>query len=83
MQSQPPPKKLLDQVQDTLRRKHYSFRTEQAYVDWIKRFILFHDKRHPNEMGSAEIEAFLTHLAVDEPVAASTWRVCTMAPACA
>lgn len=72
MQSRPPPKKLLDQVRDTLRRKHYSFRTEQAYVDWIKRFILFHDKRHPNEMGSAEIEAFLTHLAVDEHVAAST-----------
>jgi integron integrase len=71
-QALPPPRKLLDQVRDTLRRKHYSLRTEQAYVDWIKRFILFHDKRHPNEMGSAEIEAFLTHLAVDEDVAAST-----------
>ena len=72
MQSQPPPKKLLDQVRETLRLKHYSYRTEQAYVDWIKRFILFHKKRHPNEMGSAEIEAFLTHLAVDANVAAST-----------
>lgn len=72
MQSQPPPKKLLDQARDTLRRKHYSFRTEQAYVDWIKRFILFHDKRYPNEMSSAEIEAFLTHLVVDEHVAAAT-----------
>ncbi len=71
-QALPPPKKLLDQVQETLRRKHYSLRTERAYVDWIKRFILFHDKRHPAEMGSAEIAAFLTHLAVDEHVAAST-----------
>ncbi len=71
-QALPPSKKLLDQVRETLRRKHYSLRTERAYVDWIKRFILFHDKRHPAEMGSAEIAAFLTHLAVDEHVAAST-----------
>jgi len=66
------PKKLLDQVRDAIRVKHYSLRTEQAYVSWIKRYILFHNKRHPKEMGSAEIEAFLTHLAVDQNVAAST-----------
>ena len=66
------PKKLLDQVRDAIRVKHYSLRTEQAYVSWIKRYILFHNKRHAKEMGSAEIEAFLTHLAVDQNVAAST-----------
>jgi len=66
------PKKLLDQVRDDLRLKHYSLRTEEAYVSWIKRYILFHDKRHPAEMGAPEIEAFLTHLAVDQKVAAST-----------
>lgn len=71
-QSQPQPKKLLDQVREAIRLKHYSYRTEQTYVDWIKRFILFHNKRHPAEMGAAEIEAFLTHLAVNEKVAAST-----------
>jgi len=71
MQNQPK-KKLLDQVRDVIRLKHYSIRTERAYVDWIRRFILFHDKRHPREMGSAEIEAFLTHLAVERQVAAST-----------
>jgi len=51
---------------------HYSIRTEEAYVDWVKRFILFHNKWHPREMGSAEIAAFLTHLAVEKRVAAST-----------
>ncbi len=66
------PPKLLDQVRYALRRKHYSYRTEQAYVHWIKRFILLHHKRHPKEMGIPEIEAFLTHLAVHEKVAAST-----------
>jgi len=66
------PPKLLDRVQYALRRKHYSYRTEQAYIQWIKRFILFHNKRHPKEMGAPEIEAFLTHLAVEEHVAAST-----------
>ena len=69
---QPRPKKLLDQVRDALRLKHYAYRTEQAYVAWIKRYILFYDKRHPAEMGTAEVEAFLTHLAVKEHVAAST-----------
>jgi len=58
------PKKLLDQVRDALRLKQYSIRTEQAYMAWIK--------RHPAEMGAPEVEAFLTHLAVRENVAAST-----------
>ena len=64
--------RLLDQVRDRLRVKHYALRTEQAYVDWIRRFILFHGKRHPAEMGAPEVEAFLTHLAVDRKVSAST-----------
>ena len=64
--------KLLDQVRDKLRVKHYSIRTEQAYTGWIKRYILFHGKRHPKEMGAEEIEAFLTHLAVEGNVSAST-----------
>lgn len=66
------PPKLLDQVRDRIRAKHYSLRTETQYVQWIKRFILFHDKRHPQEMGAAEVEAFLTHLAVVGKVSAST-----------
>lgn len=66
------PPQLLDQVRDKLRVKHYSIRTEQAYVDWIKRYIFFHDKRHPQNMGAQDIEAFLTHLAVAGKVAAST-----------
>ncbi len=65
-------KKLLDRVRDAIRLKHYSIRTETAYVDWIRRYILFHDKRHPKDMGAPEVEAFLTHLAVHEHVAAST-----------
>jgi len=64
--------KLLDQVRDVIRRKHFSIRTEQTYVDWIKRYIFFHGKRHPNEMAEAEITAFLTHLARAGKVAAST-----------
>ena len=64
--------KLLDQVRDTIRRKHFSIRTEQSYVDWIRRFILFHNKRHPREMAEAEVTEFLTHLARDGRVAAST-----------
>ncbi len=59
-------------MRDAIRLKHYSYRTEQSYVQWIRRYILFHNKRHPNEMGVPEIEAFLTHLAVQEHVAAST-----------
>jgi integron integrase len=66
------PKKLLDRVRDVVRMKHYSYRTEETYVYWIRRYILFHNKRHPSEMGKVEIEAFLTHLAVKEQVAAST-----------
>ena len=66
------PKRLLDQVREAIRLRHYSIRTEQAYVTWIKQYIFFHDKRHPKEMGGREIEAFLTHLAVNEHVAAST-----------
>jgi len=69
---EPRPKKFLDQVRDALRLKHYSIRTENSYVAWIRRFILFHNKRHPQEMGTAEVEAFLTYLAVDQNVAAST-----------
>lgn len=67
-----PPPKLLNQVRDRLRVKHYSIRTETQYLQWIRRFIIFHDKRHPREMGATEIEAFLTHLAVEGSVAAST-----------
>lgn len=64
--------KLLDQVRGKIRLKHYSLRTEQTYVDWIKRYILFHGKHHPRDMGASEVEAFLTHLAVARNVAAST-----------
>ncbi|MBI3242352.1 MAG: integron integrase [Chloroflexi bacterium] len=70
---QPPQKKpLLEQMRDALRARHYSIRTETSYVDWAKRFILFHHKRHPETMGAPEINAFLTHLAVEQNVAAST-----------
>jgi len=65
-------KKLLDQVRDVIRLKHYSIRTEETYVMWIRRFILFHKKRHPSEMGEQEISEFLTHLAVKKRVASST-----------
>jgi len=66
------PKKLLEQVSDVIRLKHYSYQTEKSYINWIKRYILFHNKRHSREMGGKEIEEFLTHLAVEENVAAST-----------
>ena len=66
------PKKLLDRVRDILRLKHYSIRTEEAYVGWITRYILFHGKRHPKDMGVPEIEGFLSHLAVEGNVSAST-----------
>lgn len=68
--TQPP--KLLDQVRDKLRVKHYALRTEQSYVDWIKRYIYFHDKTHPKNLGAQDVEAFLTHLAVAGKVSAST-----------
>lgn len=64
--------KLLDQVSNSLRQRNYSYRTEQTYVGWIKRYILFHNKRHPNEMGEKEIEEYLTYLAVERKVAPAT-----------
>lgn len=64
--------RLLDQVRQRIRVKHYSIRTETSYVDWIRRFVIFNDKRHPREMGAPEVEAFLTHLAVQRNVSAST-----------
>ncbi len=64
--------KLLDQVRDVIRRRHYSVRTEQAYIDWIKRFIIYHNKRHPAEMAEEEVAQFLTHLARDRDVAPCT-----------
>ncbi len=64
--------KLLDRVREALRVRHMSLRTEKAYLHWIRRYILFHGKRHPQEMGEEEINAFLTHLAVDGQVSAST-----------
>ena len=66
------PKKLLDQVRETIRLKHYAYSTEKTYVYWAKRFVLHHNKRHPLEMGEKEISEFLTYLAVEENVAAST-----------
>ena len=71
-QTTPESPRLLVRVRDKIRLKHYSIRTEQAYTDWVRRFILFHKKRHPAEMGAAEVEKFLTHLAVEGNVAAST-----------
>ncbi len=65
-------KKLLEQVRDLMRLKHYSIRTERCYCDWIERFIRFHGKKHPAEMGEPEVSAFLTHLAREGRVAAST-----------
>lgn len=65
-------KKLLDQARDHLRAMHYSYRTEETYLDWMRRYILFHQKRHPGEMDVPEIQAFLTHLASERNVAAST-----------
>ena len=66
------PPKLLDRVRYKIRLRHYSLRTEQAYLDWIRRLILFHGKRHPESLGAPDVEAFLTHLAVDRKVAAAT-----------
>lgn len=64
--------KLLDQVRNAIRTKHYSIRTEEAYVRWIKQYIFFHKKRHPADMGEREVSQFLSHLAVNQHVAAST-----------
>ncbi len=68
----PEPPRLLDRVRDAIRVRHYSIRTEDAYVGWAKRFILFHGKKHPSAMGAEEVNAFLTHLAVEGKVSAST-----------
>lgn len=62
----------LEEVRQIMRTQHYAIRTEQSYIEWIKRFILFHGKRHPNEMGEAEVAVFLTHLSVDRNVAPAT-----------
>ena len=67
-----PEPKLLEQVRHRLRIKHYSLRTERSYIAWIRNFILFHHKRHPREMAAAEVEAFLSYLAVDRKVSSST-----------
>ena len=64
--------KLLDRMRVEIRVRHYSIRTEQVYVDWVRRFIIFHNKRHPKEMGAGELRDFLSHLAVDRNVSAST-----------
>ena len=70
-QGKPEPR-LLDQLRAAVRSRHYSIRTEDTYVQWARRFIVYHDKRHPREMGPVEVQAFLSHLAVDRTVAAST-----------
>lgn len=72
MQNQSTKPKLLDQLRDRIRLKHYSRRTEDVYLDWTKRYILYHNKRHPQEMGKKEIEDFLTYLATERNVAAAT-----------
>ncbi|PSB05853.1 integron integrase [filamentous cyanobacterium CCP1] len=73
--SQPQPPRLLDQVRQSIRLKHFSLKTEKSYVYYIRDFILFHSKRHPKEMGVDEIRAYLSHLATDRRVAASTQTV--------
>ena len=70
--SGPPKPKLLDQVREAIRTRHYSPRTEETYVHWIKRFIFFHNKRHPAEMAEAEIARFLSTLATESRVSGST-----------
>ena len=64
--------KLLDQLSGVMRLKHYSLKTEKSYVHWVRRFIFFHNRRHPQEMGAPEIQSFLSYLAVNQHVAAST-----------
>lgn len=68
----PPAQRLLDRVRERIRLKHYSYRTEQQYVGWIRRFILFHGKQHPRDLGAQQVESFLTHLAIERSVAAAT-----------
>jgi integron integrase len=76
-----PQPRLLDQLRDALRRKHYALKSEIAYLNWVRRFILFHHKRHPAELGQAGIEAFLTYLAVQQHVAAATQNQALNVPA--
>ena len=71
-QAAPEKVKLLDQVREVIRLKHYSIRTEESYVGWIRKFILFHGKRHPAEMTEADVRAFLSHLATHDKLTAST-----------
>lgn len=66
--------RLMDEVRGRIRTRHYSLRTKQAYTHWIRRYIYFHGKRHPAEMGAAEMEAFLSSLAVDRQVSASAQK---------
>ena len=70
-----PPPKLLDQVRTVIRVKHFSLSTESAYVGWIRRFILFHNKKHPKEMAETEIREFISDLAVNARISASTQTV--------
>jgi hypothetical protein len=63
---------LLEQVREAARTRHYSIRTEEAYIRWIREYILFFDKRHPSELGAKEVSAFVSHLAVNRNVASST-----------
>src|SRR5699024_7462146 len=64
--------RLLDQVREAIRYRHYSYRTEQVYVEWVRRYVLFHGKRHPAEMAEAEVVEFLTYLATERGVSAAT-----------
>ena len=64
--------RLLDQVRERIRYRHYSIRTEKAYVEWVRQFILFHGKRHPEDMGADEVRRFLAYLAAERNVAAAT-----------
>ena len=68
----PPPRFLLDEVRKAIRLRHFSYRTEKAYVDWIWRFVVFHDKQHPKLLGGAEVGEFLSHLAQERNVSAAT-----------
>lgn len=68
----PNPPRLMDQVREAIRVRHYSYRTEQQYVAWIRRYILFHRRQHPRDLGGRHVESFLTHLATERQVAAAT-----------
>ncbi len=75
-----PPPHLLDQMRESLRVKHHSLRTEESHLQWIRRFILFHNKKHPREMGAVQVEAFLSHLATDARVRRGKSSSCGSAP---